>query len=486
MAADGAIGRVTRLPEPCLVVLVGPAGCGKSTWAARWFRPEHVISSDRLRAMVGTGEHDQRAGTAAFEVLDLVIDHRLRRRLTTVVDSTALEAARRKVYVDTARRRGVAVVAAVFDLPEHEVRRRNRQRADGVPAAVLTAQLRSFAAAQRGHRERRLRCGGAGRRRRGRPRATAIRRRTACRQPSTGGPDAAHVRTAAARVSRGRAGRRSSRQRLADVAAAAEQAGFDSIWVMDHYVQIPQVGREWEEMLEAYTTLGYLAGLTRTARLGALCTGITYRNVAALGKIVATLDVLSGGRAMAGLGIAWFEREHQRLRLGVPAARATATRCSRTRSSCCRCCGARARRAFEGRTITVPEAICYPRPLQERVPILVGGSGERRTLRLVARYADACNLFGDAATVRHKIDVLHRHCADVDRDPAEVTVTNLTRAQVIGAGDERPAEFAGTLEEQIGRYRTFAEAGVQTAIVSLPDVAEGGIERFAPVIAAFR
>ncbi len=148
MAADGVIGRVTRLPEPCLVVLVGPAGCGKSTWAARWFRPEHVISSDRLRAMVGTGERDQRAGTAAFEVLDLIIDHRLRRRLTTVVDSTALEAARRKVYVDAARRRGVAVVAAVFDLPEREVRRRNRQRADGVPAAVITAQLRSFAAAR--------------------------------------------------------------------------------------------------------------------------------------------------------------------------------------------------------------------------------------------------------------------------------------------------------------------------------------------------
>jgi alkanesulfonate monooxygenase SsuD/methylene tetrahydromethanopterin reductase-like flavin-dependent oxidoreductase (luciferase family) len=141
---------------------------------------------------------------------------------------------------------------------------------------------------------------------------------------------------------------------------------------------------------------------------------------------------------------------------------------------------------FEGRTITVSEAICYPRPLQERVPILVGGSGERRTLRLVARYADACNLFGDAAVVRHKIEALHRHCADVDRNPSEVTVTNLTRAQVIGSGDERPAEHAGTRDEQIGRYRTFAEAGVQTAIVSLPDVAEGGIERFAPVIAAFR
>ncbi len=112
------------------------------------------------------------------------------------------------------------------------------------------------------------------------------------------------------RDSRGRAGAPSMAHQLAAIAGEAEEAGFSSIWVMDHYLQIPQVGREWEEMLEAYTTLGYLAGRTTTARLGTLCTGITYRNIAALGKIVATLDVLSGGRAMAGLGIGWFEREH--------------------------------------------------------------------------------------------------------------------------------------------------------------------------------
>jgi alkanesulfonate monooxygenase SsuD/methylene tetrahydromethanopterin reductase-like flavin-dependent oxidoreductase (luciferase family) len=134
----------------------------------------------------------------------------------------------------------------------------------------------------------------------------------------------------------------------------------------------------------------------------------------------------------------------------------------------------------------VSESICYPRPVQEHVPILVGGSGERRTLRLVARYADACNLFGDAATVSRKVDVLRRHCADVDRDPAEVTITNLTQAQAIKAGDDRPSDVAGTVEEQVGRYRAYAEAGVQTAIVSLPDIAEGGIDRFAPVIATFR
>ncbi len=138
---------VIRLPEPVLVVLVGPAGCGKSTWAARCFRPDEIISSDRLRSMVGTGERDQRAGKAAFEVLDLVVDHRLRRRLTTVIDSTAIEPGRRRVYVDMARNRGVPIVAAVFEVPDAEVRRRNRQRTDPVPSAVLTAQLRSLPAA---------------------------------------------------------------------------------------------------------------------------------------------------------------------------------------------------------------------------------------------------------------------------------------------------------------------------------------------------
>ena len=105
---------------------------------------------------------------------------------------------------------------------------------------------------------------------------------------------------------------------------------------MDHFLQIPQVGREWEDMLESYTTLGYLAGVTSRIRLGTLVTGVTYRNLAHLAKVVATLDVVSGGRALCGLGAGWFEREHAALRLGLPAACASATRCSRTRSSCCR------------------------------------------------------------------------------------------------------------------------------------------------------
>ena len=142
---------------------------------------------------------------------------------------------------------------------------------------------------------------------------------------------------------------------------------------------------------------------------------------------------------------------------------------------------------FEGRTLTVEEAICYPRPLQERIPILVGGSGERRTLRLVARHADACNLFGDPATVRHKVAVLRAHCAAEGRDPAAVTVTHLgagargrRRASRARARARRPPRSTS------GRYRELAEAGVQTAIVGLAD-ADGpeSVRRFAEVIAAF-
>ena len=238
---------------------------------------------------------------------------------------------------------------------------------------------------------------------------------------------------------------------------------------MDHFLQIPQVGREWEDMLESYTTLGYLAGVTERIRLGTLVTGITYRNLAHLAKIVATLDVLSGGRALCGLGAGWFEREHELYGWALPAAAPTATPGSRTRSSCCRSCGARARRASRAARCTVSEAICYPRPLQERIPILVGGSGEQRTLRLVARHADACNLFGDPDTVRHKVAVLHEHCATEGRDPAAITVTHLGAARVVAPGEPRSGQGAATVEEHVGRYRELAEAGVQTAIVGLSD-----------------
>jgi F420-dependent oxidoreductase-like protein len=471
-----------RLPDPCLVVLVGASGAGKSQWAAQWFHPDQVVSSDRLRAVVGTSERDQRASRDAFEVLDLIVTKRLRRRLTTVIDSTGLEAKRRGGWRELAERHGVPAHAVLFDPPAGEVRRRNRERGNPVPPKVVAGQLREAQAAAGSLESEGF---------------AAVHRAG----PVTLVPAAFLDAPAAAarqqedpmtldfglQVSRfdwpGHPA--TTAEALAAVARAAEDAGFTSLWVMDHVLQIPQIGREWEDMLESYTTLGFLAAVTERIRLGTLVTAVTYRNLAHLAKIVATLDVLSGGRALCGLGAAWFEREHRLYGFQFPPLPERFARLEDALELLPLMWGPGAPR-FEGRTLVVQEATCYPRPLQERIPILVGGSGERRTLRLVARHADACNLFGDADTVRRKVAVLHEHCVAEGRDPATVAVTHLASARVIRPGEPRAGEGAATVEEHVGRYRELAEAGVRTAIVGLAD-ADGAasVERFADVIAAF-
>ena len=200
------------------------------------------------------------------------------------------------------------------------------------------------------------------------------------------------------------------------------------------------------------TTLAYLAGVTERIRLGTLVTGITYRNLAHLAKIVATLDVLSGGRALCGLGAGWFEREHDLYGWAFPPLRERHARLEDALQLLPLMWGPGAPR-FEGRTVTVSEAVCYPRPLQERIPILVGGSGEKRLLRLVARHADACNLFGDPDNVRAKLAVLHGHCAAEGRDPAAITVTHLGAARVV-----RPASRAAGRGRRRSRSTSAATA----------------------------
>ena len=448
-----------RVPDPCLLVLVGAPGAGKSYWAGEWFPPEQVVSSDGLRAVVGLGEHDQRASKDAFAVLDLIVERRLKRKLTTVIDSTALEPERRATSIASARKAKVPVFAIVFNTADDECRARNKRRDHPVPSKILTGQLEAAA---------RLRdtIGDEG------------FDATFTAGPITiVAPEYVHAPAFAAKQRENpvslQFGIHVARfdEDIAEVAHAAEQAGFTQLTVMDHFVQIPGVGREWEDMFESYTTLGYLAGVTSTMKLGTLVTGITYRNIAHLGKIVATLDVLSHGRAICGVGAAWFKREHELYGWEFPPnARRYALLEDALRLL--PLMWGPGSPPFEGTTITVPEAICYPRPVQEHVPIMVGGGGERKTLKLVAQYADACNVFGDAATVRHKVDVLHKHCATVDRDPTDITVTQLSV----------PGDVS--VEEQIGHYRELAEAGVQMAIVGLTQVA--AIEQFAPVIAAFR
>jgi F420-dependent oxidoreductase-like protein len=473
-----------RLADPCLVVLVGASGAGKSHWAQEWFESDQVVSSDRLRAVVGTGERDQRAGGDAFEVLDLVVAKRLRRGLTTVIDSTGLEPKRREAWRSQASRHARPAYAVIFETPAAEVRRRNRERGSPVPAKVVNAQLSAVAEAAEGLADE----GFAAVHRPGPvtlvPPAFLTAPEAADRQK-----EEPMTLDFGLQVSRfdwpGHPATTAST--LAELARAAEDAGFTSVWVMDHFVQIPQVGREWEDMLESHTTLAYLAGVTERIRLGTLVTGITYRNLAHLAKIVATLDVLSGGRALCGLGAAWFEREHRLYGWGELPPLAQRYALLEDALELLPVMWGPGSPRFEGRTVTVSEATCYPRPLQERIPILVGGSGERRTLRLVARHADACNLFGDPDTVRAKLAVLRAHCEAENRDPGEITVTHLAPARVVSSERSREGQGAATATEHVGRYRELAEAGVQTAIVALSD-AEGpeSVRRFEDVIAAFR
>ncbi len=489
------------LPSPCLVVLVGPSGAGKSTWAAGAFAPHQVVASDRLRALVGEGEDDQAAGTDAFAVLDDVVDRRLRRGLTTVVDSLALDPARRRTWLGLARRHGrPAHVIAFTGVSATECRARNKRRSPRVPDGVLAAQLKGWPGvvgdlAGEGwdgvHAPGPVRLV---------PAALAATAPAAARQRKD--PVRLRFELQIPRFE-GPGGPEHHAERLRRIATVAEDVGFEGLWVMDHLRQIPAFGPAWHDMLESYTALAFLAAVTRRARLGTMVTGITYRNVAHLGKIVATLDVLSGGRAVCGLGAAWFAAEHTAYGWPFPPLGERYALLEDALQLLPLLWGP-GTPAFRGRVVSVPEALCYPRPLQAHVPILVGGSGERRTLRLVARYADAANLFGEPDVVAHKVRVLARHCADVGRDPATVEVTHLSTvlvgrddAEVAAALDRiRPprtgaerfaaASGAGTVGDHVGRFRAFAEAGVRTAVVSLADLGDTApLERFAPVIAAF-
>jgi F420-dependent oxidoreductase-like protein len=213
---------------------------------------------------------------------------------------------------------------------------------------------------------------------------------------------------------------------LAETARVAEQAGISSFTVMDHFFQMEHAGSAAEPMLESYTTLGYVAAVTERMTLGVLVTGVMYRHPGLLAKIVATLDVLSGGRARLGIGASWYEREQRGL--GVPVV-PVAERFERLEETLqiCRQMWSDDNGPFDGRHYQLAETLCEPRPLsQPRPPILVGGGGERRTLRLVARYADAGNVFGSSPEdVGRKLEVLRSHCQAEGRDYDAITKTVL-------------------------------------------------------------
>lgn len=489
-----------RLPSPCLVVLVGPSGSGKTSWAREQFPAGHIVSSDELRARVGIDEHDQKASKDAFELLDAIVAKRLARGLTTVIDTLGLNHDQRARHRQVAAGYGVPCYVIGFDTPAKVCRERNQLRSRPVPANVLSGQIKQWL-------DVRERLGDEGF-------AAVFEPGTVALVPAdqlAADAGAAAQRRDPRKLSFGlqvnsfnwQGGSAELAGHLAAIGRAAEAAGFSSLWVMDHFRQIPQVGPEWHDMLESYTTLGYLAAVTERIRLGVLVSGIMFRNPAHLGKIVATLDVLSGGRAVCGLGIGWFAKEHEAYGWEFPPVADRYALLEDVLQMLPVLWGPGSP-AFEGSVLTLPETMCYPRPIQDPVPILVGGSGEKQTLRLVARYAHACNLFGDPAAIAGKIDVIERHCADVGRDPDEIEITNLStvliapnRAELEAEVDRlRPANRsaeafaaqvnAGTAEDHIGRFRAYAEAGLQSAIITMPDLSNlGSIEAFAPVIAAF-
>jgi F420-dependent oxidoreductase-like protein len=256
---------------------------------------------------------------------------------------------------------------------------------------------------------------------------------------------------------------------LAAVGSAAEDAGIDNISAMDHYFQLPSFGLDpHEPMLEGYTTLGYLAAHTRTVDLQLLVTGVTYRHPGLLAKIVTTLDVLSGGRAVLGLGAAWYEREHAALGVPFPPVAERFERLEET-LQIVRQMWSDDDGPYEGVHYRLAETVCSPRPVSRpHPPIMVGGGGERKTLRLVATYADASNLFAGPRVgvdaVAAKLDVLREHCARVGRDEREI------RKTILYASRLDPTE-AGAGAAFVDEMKAYADIGV-TEVHVMPYTAD--------------
>jgi F420-dependent oxidoreductase-like protein len=230
---------------------------------------------------------------------------------------------------------------------------------------------------------------------------------------------------------------------LAATARVAEDGGVSVFTLMDHWFQMEMMATSEDPMLEGYTSLGFLAGHTNTMGLGLLVTGVTYRHPGLLAKIVTTLDVLSGGRAQLGIGAAWYEREHRGLGVPFPPLAERFERLEETLQICLQMWSEDSG-PYQGRHYQLAETICSPAPISTPRPrILVGGSGERKTLALVARYADACNLFATSPDdIAHKLEVLDRHCDAEGRDPASIDRTILAMGNPLDDTDRFVALMA--------------------------------------------
>ena len=481
-----------RLPDPALVVLIGASGAGKSTWATQRYRAQEIVSSDALRGVVGSGEHDLDASADAFAILEQVVAARIGRRLCTVVDTLGLDPVRRAGWLALARSAGLPAVAVVLETPDAECRRRNATRDVPVPAPVLAGQLKRMrtVAEELAGEGWDVVVTDAG---------VGAREEAAVAQAPVPSPDrrtSAGVRVVL-QVSRFPWGDDPAAW-LSDVALAADTLGFAGIALMDHLVQIPQVGRAWEPIPEPFVILGLLAGLDTRLRLGTLVTPMTLRPAGVVAKAVATLDALSGGRAFVGVGAGWWEREHAGFGVPFPGARERLDLLEDGIETM-RALWAPGTKAWHGTRVSLPETTCYPRPAAP-VPVIVGGSGERRTLRIAARLGDACNVSSEPGVLAAKTAVLRAHCAEVGRDPAEVAVTVLD-LPVVGrdredawrrverlrgrtaAASYASRHHAGPAAHHVERYAGLAGQGVETVFLGLPDLTGAeDLERLAPLL----
>jgi len=276
--------------------------------------------------------------------------------------------------------------------------------------------------------------------------------------------------------------------KLTEIAQTAESSGFSSLTVMDHLHQIRGVGPRENYMLEGNTILGALAAKTEKVSLSLLVGGVIYRNPALLAKITTTLDIISGGRAMLGIGAAWNEEESDAYDIPFPPLKERFERLEDA-LNIARLMFTQDEATYEGRHHSVRGALNNPKPLRGDIPIMIGGSGERKTLRFVAKYADACNVFGDVERVKHLLGVLERHCEDVGRDPAEIAKTRngvfivartredlerkLQGLRESGYPEERlqpGLALIGTPEELAEQAQAFKDAGLDGLTGSIPDV----------------
>jgi F420-dependent oxidoreductase-like protein len=304
---------------------------------------------------------------------------------------------------------------------------------------------------------------------------------------------------------------------LSTLVAKAENKGFDSFWVMDHFHQISVVGKPEEPMLEGWTTISVLAGITTRIKLGTLVTGVIYRYPSILAKIAATLDVLSKGRLFLGIGASWNEEESLAYGIGestnnsgnnnetspisFPSNKERLLRLEEALQIIRKMWTEEPSASFKGEYYQIHNAYCNPKPIQKPTPpILVGGSGEKRTLKIVAKYADACNLFGSAETVRRKLDILKTHCRNVNRDYDSILKTKLgvvvidndglmakkkVQQAFIGMPEAQLREFAiyGTPDDVLKQIKEFEDVGIQYLIVDLEPQREiEAIEVFADEI----